>query len=294
MSSSDGVVEELRTPTPSDTPERGTTVDALELFLAELARYPLLTPREEVSLAKRIERGDKGAKDRMINSNLRLVVSIARRYSTHQVALLDVIQEGILGLIRATEKFDWRRGHRFSTYAVWWIREAIDRGVANRTRMIRMPIYMVERERKVRHVERALTAELGREPSEHEIAESARLPVEQVREAREGARTVASLDLPVGENQEQSLGDLLVCEDLQPGEEVEAAMREESLRRAIRKLPEPERLVIMLRYGIGSDPKTIEQVMDVLDLSRDRVRRLESRALAQLARTPELEAIRVA
>jgi RNA polymerase primary sigma factor len=294
MSSRDGVVEELRAPTASDAPGRGTTVDALELFLAELASYPLLTPREEVSLAQRIERGDKGAKDRMINSNLRLVVSIARKYSTHQVPLLDVIQEGILGLIRATEKFDWRRGYRFSTYATWWIREAIERGVANRTRMIRMPIYMVERERKVRHVERALTAELGREPSEGEIAESARLPIEQIREVREGARTVASLDIPVGENQEQSLGDLLVCEELEPGEEVEAAMREESLRCAIRKLPEPERLVVMLRYGIGSDPKTIEQVMDVLDLSRDRVRRLESRALDQLARTPELEAIRVA
>ncbi len=294
MSSSDGVVEGLRAPAGSDAQGRGTTVDALDLFLAELARYPLLTPREEVSLGKRIERGDKGAKDRMINSNLRLVVSIARKYSTHQVPLLDVIQEGILGLIRATEKFDWRRGYRFSTYAVWWIREAIDRGVANRTRMIRMPIYMVERERKVRHVERALTAELGREPSESEIAESARLPIEQIREVREGARTVASLDIPVGENQEQSLGDLLVCEELEPGEEVEAAMREESLRCAIRKLPEPERLVVMLRYGIGSDPRTIEQVMDVLDISRDRVRRLESRALAQLARTPELAAIRVA
>ena len=294
MGSSNGVVEELRSSTAGDTPGRGTTVDALELFLAELARYPLLTSREEVALAKRIERGDKGAKDRMINSNLRLVVSIARKYRTEQVALLDVIQEGILGLIRATEKFDWRRGHRFSTYSVWWIREAIERGVANRARMIRMPIYMVERERKVRHVERTLTAELGREPSEQEIAESARLPIEQVRDVRESARPVGSLDVPVGENQDQSLGDLLVCEDREPGEEVEAALRDHSLRCAIRKLPEPERLVVVLRYGIGGDPKTIEQVMDVLDLSRDRVRRLESRALAQLAHTPELAGMRAA
>ena len=158
--------------------ERSTTTDSMQLFLSEVSRYPLLTPPEEVHLAKLIERGDRAAKDRMINSNLRLVVSIAKRYQHSQLALLDVIQEGILGLIRAVEKFDWRRGFRFSTYATWWIREAIERGIANRARMIRMPVYMVERERQVARAERSLMAELGRDPSEAEIA--------RAREARPG------------------------------------------------------------------------------------------------------------
>jgi RNA polymerase primary sigma factor len=266
-------------------------VDALTMFLAEVGRYPLLTASQEVELAKRIERGDKGAKDRMINSNLRLVVSIARRYQSQQLALLDVIQEGILGLIRATEKFDWRRGHKFSTYAVWWIREAIDRGVANRARIIRMPVYMVERERKVRSVERTLTAELGREPSDEEIAEEAKLPMEQVSEVREVGRPVMSLDLPVGEGEDSSLGDLLVGDEAGPEEEVELSMREESLRNALARLPESERAVIELRFGIDGDPNTIDQVVERLGLSRDRVRRIEARALAQLAHTPELEAL---
>src|SRR6266540_3853790 len=157
---------ELRPLPTNESPERVEGVGALELFLDEVSRFPLLSAAEEIELAKRIERGDKGAKDRMINSNLRLVVSIARRYRRQQLGLLDVIQEGILGLIRATEKFDWRRGHKFSTYAVWWIREAIERGIANRARLIRMPVYVVERERKIRHLERTLTAELGREPTD--------------------------------------------------------------------------------------------------------------------------------
>jgi RNA polymerase primary sigma factor len=274
-----------------DDPDGTAGFDALTMFLAEVGRYPLLTASQEVELAKRIERGDRGAKDSMINSNLRLVVSIARRYQGQQLALLDIIQEGILGLIRATEKFDWRRGYKFSTYAVWWIREAIDRGIANRARIIRMPVYMVERERKVRHVERTLTAELGREPTDEEIAEAAKLPQEQVSEVREAARPVMSLDLPVGESEESSLGDLLVGDEAGPDEEVELSMREESLRSALARLPDTERAVIGLRFGIDGEPSTIDQVVTRLGISRDKVRRLEARALAQLAHTPELEAL---
>jgi RNA polymerase primary sigma factor len=283
---------ELRPLPTNESPEWAGGVDALELFLDEVSRFALLSADEEIELAKRIERGDKGAKDRMINSNLRLVVSIARRYRTPQLGLLDVIQEGILGLIRATEKFDWRRGHKFSTYAVWWIREAIERGIANRARLIRMPVYMVERERKVRHVERALTAELGRAPSDDEIALEAKLPLRQIREVREVARPVTSLDMPVGEGEDASLGDLLVSDQHQPPEEVELLLRRESLRAALTKLPEREREVVELRFGIDREPSTVEQVMNLLNLSRDRVRRIESKALAHLARTPELETLR--
>jgi RNA polymerase primary sigma factor len=283
---------ELRPLPTKEPPKRLEGVDALELFLDEVSRFPLLSAGEEIELAKRIERGDKGAKDRMINSNLRLVVSIARRYRGSQLGLLDVIQEGILGLIRATEKFDWRRGHKFSTYAVWWIREAIERGIANRARLIRMPVYMVERERKVRHLERTLTAELGRQPRDDEIALAAKLPIGQVREVREAARPITSLDVAVGDSEELSVGDLLVSDQRQPPEEVELLLRRESLRAALTKLPEHEREVVKLRYGIDREPNTVEQVMNLLDLSRDRVRRLESKALARLARTPELEALR--
>jgi RNA polymerase primary sigma factor len=291
MSAGAGALE-LR-PLPTSEPrERVGAADALELFLDEVSRFELLSAAEEIELAKRIERGDQGAKDRMINSNLRLVVSIARRYRGQQLGLIDVIQEGILGLIRATEKFDWRRGHKFSTYAVWWIREAIERGIANRARLIRMPVYMIERERKLRHLERTLTAELGREPADDEIALAAKLPVRRVKEVREAARPVTSLDVPVGDGEELSLGDMLVSDQRQPPEEVELLLRRESLLAALGKLPEPEREVVTLRYGIDGEQNTIEQVMSLLGLTRDRVRRLESRALALLARTPELEALR--
>jgi RNA polymerase primary sigma factor len=274
------------------TADAAATVDALDLFLREVGRYPLLTPAQELALARRIERGDKEAKDRLISSNLRLVISIARKYRSHQLALLDVIQEGILGLIRAAEKFDWRRGHRFSTYAVWWIRESIERGIANRARLIRMPVYMIERERKVRHLQRSLTAELGRAPTDEEIATAAKLPPRQVAELRDAARAVTSLDLPVGDDDEVSLGDLLVCDQSHPAEEVEVVMRREALRRAIEKLPERERQIVKLRYGIDEEPTTIDQVTHIMSLSRDRVRRLESQALAHLARAPEVDALR--
>ena len=269
------------------------STDALQLFLAEVSRYPLLAPIEEIALAKRIERGDGEAKDRLINSNLLLVVSIAKRYKNHQLPLLDLIQEGILGLIRAAEKFDWRRGFKFSTYATWWIRESIERGVANRARTIRMPVHMVERERAVTQVERFLTAELGRRPTAEEIAAESRIPLEQVLDVREVSRAVTSLDEPIGPDEGISLGDVLPSEASEPAEEVETSMREEALHAALSKLPKGEREVVSLRYGIGQDhgPRTLEEVVSMLGISRSRVRRLEGEGLARLARTQEMAAL---
>ncbi len=174
------------------------TTDALQLFLNEAGKWQLLTAEEEVELAKRIERGDHQAKERMINSNLRLVVSIAKRYQGHELHLLDLIQEGIIGLIRAVEKFDWRRGFKFSTYATWWIRQAVQRGVANKSRTIRIPVHIVEREQKMARAERELATQLGRVPTEQEVAKRAKLPLKQVREVRQIARAVTSLDKPIG------------------------------------------------------------------------------------------------
>jgi RNA polymerase primary sigma factor len=266
--------------------------DSMQLFLGEVSRYRLLTPGEEIALARRIECGDKAAKDRMINSNLRLVVSIAKRYQHANMALLDIVQEGILGLIRAVEKFDWRRGNRFSTYATWWIREAVERGIANRARLIRMPVYMVERERQVTRAERALIAELGREPTDEEIADRVRIGLDQIREVRSAARAVTSLDKPVGEDEGTPFGELLMSEEIQPPEEVEASIGCATLRRFVDLLPDNEREVVKLRYGIGGQPNTIEQVVVLLGISRDRVRRLEAQGLARLGRMPEIAALR--
>ena len=284
--------------TASDNPvaaESGTyssLADSMQLFLGEVSRYRLLTPVEEIALARRIECGDKAAKDRMINANLRLVVSIAKRYQHANMALLDIVQEGILGLIRAAEKFDWRRGNRFSTYATWWIREAVERGIANRARLIRMPVYMVERERQVMRAERALIAEFGREPTDEEIADRVRIDLDQIREVRSAARAVTSLDKPVGEDDGTPFGELLMSDDVQPPEEVEASIGCATLRRVVERLPENERNVVKLRYGIGGQPNTIEQVVVLLGISRDRVRRLEAQGLARLGRMPEISALR--
>src|SRR5213596_2802558 len=189
------------------------TTDSLQLFLNEAGRYPLLTAAEEVELAKLIERGDKPAKDKMVNSNLRLVVSIAKKYQGHGLPLIDLIQEGIIGLIRAVEKFDWRRGFKFSTYATWWIRQAVQRGVANKSRTIRIPVHVLERETKIARAERELIAELERQPTDEEISQRAKLPVKQVREVRSAARAVTSLDKPLGDESESSFGDIVATSD---------------------------------------------------------------------------------
>jgi RNA polymerase primary sigma factor len=269
------------------------TTDALQLFLNEAARYPLLTAAEEVELAKRIERGDTAAKERMINSNLRLVVSIAKKYQGHGLSLLDLIQEGIIGLIRAVEKFDWRRGFKFSTYATWWIRQAVQRGVANKSRTIRLPVHIVEREQKIARAERGLTLKLERPPTEEELAKEAKLPLKQVIEVRKAARAVASLDRPVGESGEAALGDLVASETAAPEEEVQVSLREETLHRALAELPDRDRTILALRYGLNGDrdPMSLERIGQELGLTRERVRQLETRALERLAVQRELAAL---
>jgi RNA polymerase primary sigma factor len=271
------------------------TTDALQLFLNEIRRYPLLTKEEEVELAKAIEQGDLEAKERMINSNLRLVVSIAKKYQGQELSLLDLIQEGIFGLIRAAEKFDYRKGFKFSTYATFWIRQAIQRGLANKARTIRIPVHIGQRERKIARAERELSAKLGREPNDDEVAKAAELPIDQVEEVREAARAVTSLDRPVGEEGETALGDLLESGAPPVDEEVQVSLVEETLRRTIEELPEPERDVVKLRYGInGDDPQPLRETGRRLGLSAERVRQIESKALKLLATRRELEALREA
>jgi RNA polymerase primary sigma factor len=270
------------------------TTDALQLFLNEAGRWPLLTAEEEVELAKRIERGDKEAKDRMINSNLRLVVSIAKRYQGHGLSLLDLIQEGIIGLIRAVEKFDWRRGFKFSTYATWWIRQAVQRGVANKARTIRIPVHIVEREQRIARAERELAPKLGRHPTEKEVAKHARLPLKQVREVRQAARAVTSLDRPIGDQNEGALGDLFASEQAPPEEELDVSLEQDVLRRAVSQLPDREREVLKLRYGLNGDrdPSSLEAIGRQLGITRERVRQIEAEALEQLAVNREVEALK--
>jgi RNA polymerase primary sigma factor len=271
------------------------TTDALQLFLNEAGRYPLLTAAEEVELAKRIERGDKEAKDLMVNSNLRLVVSIAKKYQGHGLSLLDLIQEGIIGLIRAVEKFDWRRGFKFSTYATWWIRQAVQRGVANKSRTIRIPVHIVERETKIGRAERELSVKLGRPPTEDEIAKATKLPLKQVREVREAARAVTSLDKPIGSEGDSSFGDLFGDERAELEEEVHVSLAEQALHRALAALPERERGVLELRYGLGTrEPTSLEEIGRQMGLTRERVRQIEAQALERLAVNREIEALREA
>jgi RNA polymerase primary sigma factor len=269
------------------------TTDALQLFLNEIRRYPLLTAPQEVAISKRIEQGDLDAKERMINSNLRLVVSIAKKYQGQELSLLDLIQEGIFGLIRAAEKFDWRKGYKFSTYATFWIRQAIQRGLANKARTIRIPVHIGQRERKIVRAERDLSAKLGRDPTDDEIAAAAELPLDQVEEVRDAARTVTSLDRPIGEEGDTALGDVLEGGAPPVDHEVEVSLSQELLRRTIEELPETERDVIRLRFGFDNDdPQPLRETGRRLGLSAERVRQIESRALKRLALRRELEALR--
>ena len=271
------------------------TMDSMSLFMAEVRRHRLLTRDEEVGLARRIERGDLVAKERLVNSNLRLVISNARSYEGLDLPLLDLIQEGMLGLIRAAEKFDWRKGYKFSTYATFWIRESIQRAIANRARPIRVPVHIGQRERRIGRARATLVAELGREPTDEETAAAAELDLGEVRATRDIARVVTSLDRPVGEEEETTLGALLASDDSAPHEEVELAARDDALRRALERLPEVERNVVMLRYGIGDDdPTPLREAGRRLGISSDAVRKLERKALAELAESRELEALRPA
>jgi RNA polymerase primary sigma factor len=271
------------------------TTDAMSLFLQEVRRYPLLTRAQEVELAKQIERGDLEAKSRLVNSNLRLVISNARKYQGHELPLLDLIQEGILGLIRAAEKFDWRKGYKFSTYATFWIRQAIQRALDNRARTIRIPVHLGQRERKIARAHRDLAAQLGRDPTDEELARAAEITVEELEEARTASRVVTSLDRPVGEGEDTAFGALLASDERGPEEEVDISLREEALRRALEQLPEREREVVKLRYGInGDDPTPLSETGRRLGISQDTVRRLERKALAELAESRELGALRPA
>jgi len=269
------------------------TTDSLQLFLNEAGRYALLTAAEEVELAKRVERGDQAAKDKMINSNLRLVVSIAKRYQGHGLSLLDLIQEGVIGLIRAVEKFDWRRGYKFSTYATWWIRQAVQRGVANKSRTIRIPVHIAEREQRIGRAERELVARLGRLPTDEEVAQTAKISLKHLQEVRQAARAVTSLDKPLGDDNDASIGDLVGAAQDGVAEEIELSLTESTLRRALETLPERERDVLRLRYGLaGEDPTSLEEIGRRLGVTRERVRQIESRALERLAVSREIEALR--
>jgi RNA polymerase primary sigma factor len=274
----------------ADQPSGGG--DSLQLFLADVARHKLLTAAQEVILAKKIERGDLIAKRQMIESNLRLVVSIAKGYRGLGVPFLDLIQEGTLGLNRAVEKFDWRRGYKFSTYATWWIRQAVARALADKARTIRMPVHIVERLQKMNRAERHLWTQLGREPTLEEIAEEASLPIEQAREVKAAARASASLDQPVGEQEDAVFGDFVAGDDPLPEERVEVSLRSQALAVALQALPDRERQVLVLRYGLlDEEPKTLEEIGKRLGLTRERVRQIELESLRRLAGLREMQMV---
>lgn len=269
------------------------TADTVRMFLNEIGRYKLLTGAQEVSLAKGIEAGDVEARNELINSNLRLVVSIAKRYQHSGLPLLDLIQEGILGLIRAVEKFDWRKGFKFSTYATWWIRQSIGRATQRSARTIRIPSHLLEREHKLQRAERELAASLNRDPSDEEIAETAGLTLKDLNQVRSAARIVTSLDRPLKAESETQLGDILPSDE-DPEDEVQVSLEQSGLYSALAKLPEREREVIGLRFGFTEDtPQTLEEIGRRFDMSRESVRKLLGKALECLATTRELEGSRV-
>jgi RNA polymerase primary sigma factor len=278
--------------TNSDASSYESTTDALNLFLREVGRRPLLTPAQEVELARRLERGDLDAKRRMIESNLRLVVSIAKNYRHQGLPFLDLIQEGTLGLIRAVEKFDWRLGYKFSTYATWWIRQAVARALADQARTIRLPGHIVERLQKMKRAERTLWTQLGREPALEEIAEAASLPLQQAHEVRAAARASVSLDQPVGEQEDAAFGDFVASDDPLPEEKANVSLRRQALSRALAALPDRDRQVLALRYGLGGvEAKTLDDVGVRLGLSRERIRQIERDSLKRLATLRELQAV---
>ena len=268
-------------------------VDALDQFMADAARHRLLTAGEEIALAKRIERGDLAAKEQLITHNLRLVVSIARRYQGTELTLLDLIQEGTLGLIRAAEKYDWRKGFRFSTYATLWIRQAIGRALSNHSRAIRLPVAVAQRERRLARIRAELTLELGRDPDREELAAAAGLELSELDELSAAARVVTSLDAPTGDLGESVLGDILPDRAEGPGEQVLVSLEREAVRRAVAALPEPAREVVKARFGINGDPRPESHAAIARRLGRtaNEVRAIERAALADLSRLRELDAL---
>jgi RNA polymerase primary sigma factor len=265
-------------------------VDSLSLFMNQLGRYPLLTAAEEVELAKKIERGDREAKERMINSNLRLVVHVARRYMGQGVALGDLIQDGVIGLNRAVEKFDWRKGFKFSTYATWWIRQACQRSIANQSKTIRIPVHVDERRRKLARERQRFETAHGREPTLEELADAAGLDLLHAQEALEAVEANVSLNRPVGDDGDGELADLLADRDsVDPIEEADVSLRDHGVRKALQNLPERERRVIELRFGFDGESRSLEAIGKELGITRERVRQLEASAFAKLG--DELEGL---
>jgi RNA polymerase primary sigma factor len=257
--------------------------DSLQLFLNEIGRHKLLTAAEEVELSKRVERGDSAAKERMINSNLRLVVSIARKYQGHDVPFLDLIQEGIIGLNRAVEKFDWRKGYKFSTYATWWIRQACQRAVANQAKTIRVPVHVHERRQKLGRMRAELEVKLGRDPTREELADATKLPLQHVDEALDAAEASVSLNRTIGSDGDGELGDLFAdTTSVDPAEEAGESLRRQAVRSAISELGEREARILQLRFGFEGEPWTLDAIGEELGLTRERVRQLERDAMARL------------
>ena len=270
------------------------SLDSLRLYLREIGKVPLLTADQEVSLAKRIERGDMAAKAHMIEANLRLVVSIAKGYLGRGLSFLDLIQEGSLGLIRAVEKFDYRKGYKFSTYATWWIRQAVTRAIADKARTIRIPVHMVEKLNKVVHIERQLVQRLGRDPRPDEIADELDMTTAEVREILRMAQLPISLEKPIGEEEESSLGDFVPDEQAEsPFDTASLSLRREDIELALASLPERERKVIELRFGLcGTQPCTLEEVGRAFGVTRERIRQIENNTLKKLESLPEAQALK--
>jgi RNA polymerase primary sigma factor len=270
------------------------SLDSLRQYLREIGKVPLLTADQEVSLAKRIERGDMIAKQQMIEANLRLVVSIAKGYLGRGLSFLDLIQEGSLGLIRAVEKFDYRKGYKFSTYATWWIRQAVTRAIADKARTIRIPVHMVEKLNRVVHIERQLVQKLGRDPRPEEIAHELSMTPDEVRDILRMAQLPVSLEKPIGEEEESELGDFVQDEQAEsPFDTATMTLRREDIERALDSLPERERKVLELRFGLkGEQPCTLEEVGRAFGVTRERIRQIENNTLKKLESLPEAQALR--
>jgi RNA polymerase primary sigma factor len=270
------------------------STDSLQLFLKDIGKVPLLTAAQEVELAKRIERGDHRAKQSMVAANLRLVVSIAKNYRNQGLPFLDLIQEGTIGLVRAAEKFDHRRGFKFSTYATWWIRQAVARALADKSRTIRMPVHVVEKLNKIGRVERKLVGELGREPTSLEIALELELDVDEVEQIRRSSQAPVSLEKPVGDDEESEFGHFLADHTADPPDEAaETTLRKETLRHVLNALSARERRVLELRYGLdGNHPRTLDEVGRTFNVTRERVRQIENQSLKKLQALAESQKLR--
>jgi RNA polymerase primary sigma factor len=286
--------DEADEPEPEAEAQPEITTDALQLFLKDIGKVPLLTAAQEVELAKRIERGEHAAKQAMVEANLRLVVSIAKRYRNQGLPFLDLIQEGTIGLVRAAEKFDYRKGFKFSTYATWWIRQAVARAIADKGRTIRMPVHVVEKLNRIMRSERKLRAELGREPSADEIARDVEMTQDEVDQIRRSAQTPVSLEKPVGDDEESEFGHFIEDDsEPLPDEHADLTLRNETLTRVLGMLADRERRILELRYGLnGTHPCTLDEVGRTFQVTRERIRQIENQALKKLRALADAQTLR--